>query len=94
MPEQMHFDFTPNDDGASGTIVTNLTLTDGDPEHYPTPLAALDGSFTAALLVAVDGLGAFTLHGATLTFTRAADSDLPIELIANEIIAVLREAFL
>ncbi|MDX1615334.1 MAG: NifU N-terminal domain-containing protein [Candidatus Promineifilaceae bacterium] len=92
MSEYIEIETELSDDPAVLRLVTNLPLTEGEPELYESSDQLDEGSPVAQALAPIEGIQTVHIQGSELTIMR--DMDMPAHIIVAEVTAALKEFFL
>ena len=92
MSEYITINVESNDDPDCIRLVTNLMLTEDDPEFYPDRETGDEGSPLAQTLFEIEGLIALDIEDNSLTVHR--DPDAEWHVLIDEITEALKDFFL
>ena len=92
MSEYIEIATEENDDGTTVLFFTNLRLTVGEAEEYPSPAEMEEGSPLAQTLAMIPGLAELRIDGQELMVWR--ERDVPWYALIEDVTAVLKDFFL
>ena len=92
MPEYIRIDPEYTDEPDVIHLITNLTLTEGETEHYADADAGEEGSPLAQTLFLIDGIHALTVTPDTLIVTRQPEVEWYV--LIDEISTAIKDYYL